>query len=45
MVSWAGLWLALPFLARAIGIGLFVRLALAALWPLRDFAGRPAKRR
>ncbi|MDI1266769.1 MAG: TIGR02302 family protein [bacterium] len=37
VVSWAGLWLALPFLARAIGIGLFVLLALAALWPLLRF--------
>ena len=34
MVSWAGLWLALPFLARAIGLGLFVLLALAAASPL-----------
>ena len=23
VVSWAGLWLALPFVARAIGLGLF----------------------
>jgi len=36
-VSWAGLWLVLPFLARAIGIGLFLALALAALSPLRRF--------
>jgi uncharacterized protein (TIGR02302 family) len=35
--SWAGLWLALPFLARAIGLGLFVALALAALFPLIRF--------
>ena len=34
VVSWAGLWLALPFLARAIGLGLFVALAVAALFPL-----------
>ena len=34
VVSWAGLWLALPFVARAIGLGLFVLLALAALFPL-----------
>src|ERR1700719_589830 len=34
VVSWAGLWLALPFLARAIGLGLFIALALAALFPL-----------
>ena len=37
VVSWAGLWLALPFLARAIGLGLFVALALAALFPLVGF--------
>ena len=37
VASWAGLWLALPFLARAIGIGLFVVLALAALFPLARF--------
>ena len=34
VASWAGLWLALPFLARAIGIGLFALAALAALFPL-----------
>ena len=37
VVSWAGLWLALPFLARAIGLGLFVALALASLFPLAWF--------
>jgi uncharacterized protein (TIGR02302 family) len=37
VVSWAGLWLALPFLARAIGLGLFIVLALAALFPLVGF--------
>ncbi len=37
VVSWAGLWLALPFLARAIGLGLFVLLALAAASPLIRF--------
>ncbi|MDO9562988.1 MAG: TIGR02302 family protein [Bradyrhizobium sp.] len=37
VVSWAGLWLTLPFIARAIGIGLFVLAALAALWPLVRF--------
>jgi hypothetical protein len=37
VASWAGLWLALPFLARAIGIGLFVLLALAALFPFARF--------
>ncbi|MBV8924069.1 MAG: TIGR02302 family protein [Bradyrhizobium sp.] len=43
VASWAGLWLALPFVARAIGLGLFVLLALAASlplvwfrWPSRD---------
>ena len=36
-VSWLGLWLALPFLARAVGIGLFLALALAALFPLVRF--------
>jgi uncharacterized protein (TIGR02302 family) len=37
VVSWAGLWLVLPFVARAIGLGLFVLLALAALFPLFRF--------
>ena len=37
VVSWAGLWLALPFIARAIGLGLFVLLALGALFPLVRF--------
>ncbi|HEY0911627.1 MAG TPA: TIGR02302 family protein [Bradyrhizobium sp.] len=37
VVSWAGLWLALPFIARAVGLGLFVLLALAALFPLWRF--------
>jgi uncharacterized protein (TIGR02302 family) len=37
VVSWAGLWLTLPFIARAIGIGLFVLAGLAALWPLMKF--------
>src|ERR1700687_3067360 len=36
-VSWAGLWLALPFVARAIGLGVFVLLALGALFPLVRF--------
>src|ERR1700722_12000486 len=35
--SWAGLWLVLPFIARAIGLGLFVLLALAALIPMIRF--------
>jgi uncharacterized protein (TIGR02302 family) len=33
-LSWAGLWLALPFVARGIGLGVFLALALAALLPL-----------
>jgi uncharacterized protein (TIGR02302 family) len=37
VVSWAGLWLALPFLARVIGVALFVLLALGALLPLIRF--------
>jgi uncharacterized protein (TIGR02302 family) len=37
VVSWAGLWLALPFTARAIGLVLFVVLALASLFPLLKF--------
>ncbi len=37
VVSWAGLWLVLPFLARAIGLGVFAALALAALFPLLWF--------
>jgi uncharacterized protein (TIGR02302 family) len=37
VVSWAGLWLTLPFPARAVGIGLFVLAALGALLPLVRF--------
>jgi uncharacterized protein (TIGR02302 family) len=37
VVSWAGLWLLLPFIARAVGLGLFVLLALAALFPFLRF--------
>ena len=37
VVSWAGLWLALPFVGRAIGLAVFVLLALAALFPLFRF--------
>ncbi|WP_298258777.1 TIGR02302 family protein, partial [Bradyrhizobium sp.] len=37
VASWAGLWLILPFAARAIGLGLFLVLALAALAPLAWF--------
>jgi uncharacterized protein (TIGR02302 family) len=36
-LSWAGLWLAVPFVARAIGLGLFAVLALGALFPLIKF--------
>jgi uncharacterized protein (TIGR02302 family) len=34
VVSWAGFWLGLPSIVRAIGLGLFVLLALAACLPL-----------
>jgi len=37
VVSWAGLWLVLPFVARAIGLGLFVLGALGTLFPLFRF--------
>jgi uncharacterized protein (TIGR02302 family) len=37
VVSWSGLWLALPSVARAIGLLLFAGLALAALFPLAKF--------
>ena len=37
VASWAGLWLALPFLARAIGIALFAVAALAAIYPFARF--------
>jgi uncharacterized protein (TIGR02302 family) len=37
VVSWVGLWLALPFVARAAGLGLFVLSALGALFPLARF--------
>ena len=37
VVSWAGLWLGLPFPARAAGIALFAMLALWALFPLARF--------
>jgi uncharacterized protein (TIGR02302 family) len=37
VVSWAGLWLALPFVGRAICLGLFVLAALGALFPLIRF--------
>jgi uncharacterized protein (TIGR02302 family) len=34
VVSWAGFWLALPSVARAIGLAVFVLLALAASLPM-----------
>ena len=37
IASWAGLWLALPSVARAIGLGLFALLSLGALVPLIRF--------
>jgi uncharacterized protein (TIGR02302 family) len=37
VVSWAGLWLALPVVARVMGLALFVALALWALFPLVRF--------
>src|ERR1700716_3234704 len=37
VASWAGLWLALPSVGRAIGLGLFIVLALGALFPLLRF--------
>lgn len=37
VVSWAGLWLSLPFAFRTIGVGLFIVLALAALFPMLRF--------
>ncbi|UQR64477.1 TIGR02302 family protein [Bradyrhizobium sp. C-145] len=37
VVSWAGLWLSLPFVARAIGLVIFVGIAIAALFPLIRF--------
>ena len=37
VVSWAGLWLALPFTARAVGLGLFALAALGSLFPLIRF--------
>ncbi|SNT62115.1 TIGR02302 family protein [Tardiphaga sp. OK246] len=37
VASWAGLWLTLPFTARAIGLALFVIAALATLVPLLKF--------
>ncbi|MCP4615553.1 MAG: TIGR02302 family protein [Bradyrhizobium sp.] len=36
-VSWAGLWLVLPSLARTAGLVLFAAAAVGALWPLLRF--------
>ena len=36
-LSWAGLWLSLPAVARAVGFALFVVLGLAALFPFIRF--------
>ena len=38
--SWAGLWLALPPLGRAIGLVLFVVITAVAAAPLRSFGCR-----
>ena len=45
VASWAGLWLVLPFLARAVGIGLFALRLWRHSTRLCGFAGRPVKRR
>jgi uncharacterized protein (TIGR02302 family) len=37
VVSWAGVWLALPFVVRAAGLSLFVLAALGAIFPLVRF--------
>jgi uncharacterized protein (TIGR02302 family) len=37
VLSWVGVWLALPFIARALGLALFVLAALGALLPLARF--------
>jgi uncharacterized protein (TIGR02302 family) len=37
VVSWAGVWLALPFVVRAAGLSLFVLAALGAIFPLIRF--------
>ncbi len=37
VVSWAGLWLALPLVARAIGLVIFAGIAIVALSPLIGF--------
>jgi uncharacterized protein (TIGR02302 family) len=37
VLSWVGVWLALPSIARALGLGLFVLAAFGALFPLARF--------
>ncbi len=37
VVSWAGLWLSLPFFARAIGVVLLIAALIAAAWPAFRF--------
>jgi uncharacterized protein (TIGR02302 family) len=37
VVSWAGLWLAVPSVVRAIGLVVFAGIAIAALFPLIRF--------
>jgi uncharacterized protein (TIGR02302 family) len=37
VISWAGVWVGLPFSARAVGLGLFVLAALGAVFPLLRF--------
>ncbi|MGT2503601.1 TIGR02302 family protein [Bradyrhizobium guangxiense] len=37
VVSWAGLWLALPFIARAVGLVIFAGIAIVVLFPLIRF--------
>lgn len=45
VVSWAGLWLALPSIARAIGLVVFAGIAAAALFPLIRFRWPRRRRR
>src|SRR5262249_12143418 len=40
-VSWAGLWLVLPSLARTAGLVLFAAAGIASLWPLIRFRWPP----
>ena len=44
VVSWAGVWLALPFVARAAGLSLFILAALGAIFPLIRFRWPSRKR-